>query len=68
MRLINNGVYFINGETLIQVGEQGRVETLAGSGKTGQPSLDGSTLQPEQGRQNTIAYQILTKQDRKSVV
>lgn len=61
MRLINNGVYFINGETLVQVGEQGRVETLASSGKTGQPSLDGSTLQPEQGRQNTIAYQILTK-------
>ncbi|MEQ8200296.1 MAG: hydratase [Syntrophomonadaceae bacterium] len=61
MRLINSGVYFINGEALVQVGEQGRVETLASSGKTSRPWFDGSILQPERDRQNTIAYQILTK-------
>ena len=66
MRLINNGVYFINGENLVQVGEQGRVETLAGSGRVSQAAWDGSTLQPERDRQNTIAYQILTKHNTSS--
>lgn len=61
MRLINNGVYLINGETLVRVDQHGTVETLASSGKTSQPSFDGSILQPERDRRHTIAYQILTK-------
>ncbi len=60
MRLINNGVYFINGETLVQINEDGQLELLAGSGKTSRPSFDSSILKPDRGRQETIAYRILT--------
>lgn len=66
MRLINKGVYFINGDTLVEVGEQGQVETLAGSSKPGSPGLEGSILVPERDRQNTMAYQILTQHNTSS--
>ncbi|MDD4775091.1 MAG: hydratase [Syntrophomonas sp.] len=64
LRLINNGVHFIDGRTLVQVDQEGRVEILAGSGNASLAELaevDGSSLRPELDRHNTIASQILTR-------
>lgn len=60
LKLIANGVYFINNTTLVEVGENGAVNPIS-SRTTSNLEIDTNTLVPEQAKKNTIAYQILTK-------
>lgn len=59
LRLINNGVYFVDQEKLFEVGKNGVVNIVDGKEETGNRSLDITTVEPDRARKNTIAYQIL---------
>ncbi len=61
LRLINNGVYFIDNEKLIEVEDNGNVSWLNNSGAGQDLPVDISALEPGQARQHTIAYKILSQ-------
>ncbi len=60
LQLIDHGVYFINQE-FAEIGENGVVNWVSGQGKTGDLPVDMNSLERDQARKNTIAYQILMK-------
>lgn len=61
IRLIENGVYFVNGEALLECKEGGSVDVLKSRKKTGDLSFDITKVDQNEARKNTIAYKILTK-------
>ena len=61
LKLIDKGVYLLNNETLVEMGENGVANFISAAGKMGGRSVELGTLVPEQAKKNTIAYQILTK-------
>ncbi len=63
LQLIDNGVYFVNQETLAEIGENGVVNLVSGKGKgkTGDLPVDIRNIDRDSAKKNTIAYQILMK-------
>lgn len=57
LRLINNGVFFVEQESLIEIGEKGTVNHLGGQEK----AIHINQAEADSARKNTLAYQILTK-------
>lgn len=60
LKLIDHGVYFLNQETLLEVGENGVVNFIGGREPGGQ-SVGTSETDRAKAKSNTIAYQILMK-------
>ncbi len=59
VRLIENGVYFLNRETILELKEDGNLDIVKGENRTGDLPVDVSKLNREEARKNTIAYNIL---------
>lgn len=60
LQLIENGVYFMNRETLVQIGANGEVKPIIGKGQAGL-AFEYSPAESDSARKNTMAYQILMK-------
>lgn len=61
LQLIGNGVYFINQETLAEIGENGAANLVSGKGITEALPVDICNIDRDNAKKNTIAYQILMK-------
>ena len=59
VRLIENGVYLLNRETLIEVKEGGSLNILKDGKRTGNLPVGQSNLDCNEARKNTISYRIL---------
>ena len=59
--LINNGVYFVNRNTLVEIGENGAVNTLKGNDTAGELSSYIGSVERDVAKKGTIAYHILSK-------
>lgn len=57
LRLIDNGVYFVNGQSLVQLDDNGAVNHISGM----ETAIDTNLAGADNARKNTIAYQILMK-------
>lgn len=65
-KLVNNGVYFIDQQTLITVGADGSAQTVCGPEKGGSLPVAAQELDRETAKKQTIAYQILSSHNRSS--
>ncbi len=59
LQLINQGVYFVNQEKLVEIGENGVVNYISGAKKTAELPVDIREIERDNAKKNTIAYQIL---------
>lgn len=61
LKLVDNGVYFINGEALFEKVENNALSFVCGRENAIHMPLDNMALNPEEAKKNTIAYEILTR-------
>lgn len=59
VKLVKNGVYFLNKDSLLAKTDNSSFEVLKGSNKIGNLSIDVSKIKQDDARKNTIAYKIL---------
>lgn len=59
IRLIENGVYFISRETILEVREDGNLSFIRGGEKAEYMPVDITRLERNEARKNTIAHKIL---------
>lgn len=59
IKLIKNGVYLIDGKTILNISENGSLDSLTGQAENAAPQISADPRTLEDSRKNTLAYQIL---------